>query len=317
MPKCFAPTLFALCLATTNGYAQESDQEFVERGVELRKQHRDGEALEQFRRAEAIKPTPKIKAQIALAEQAMGKWVEAERDLTSALRASDDGWISNHVAALQDSLAEVRQHLGTLVVRANVQEAELWLNGERIGELPLERLRVPAGTLLVELRTKDHEPVRHSLLLEPEATLTTEIVIAPESDPPVASAESSAKTSESRPTHPNLQRTAAWTALGASGVFLGGALFAQLVGYQQAARYNDNNLCAVPGRTRDEACAIYRGRAETAQSVANLGYIASGSLAAASAILFLVKDGGKPNRHARSRLWLVPNESGADLVGEW
>src|SRR5437868_5348964 len=137
--------------------ADEADQAFIERGIELRKEHRDAEALEEFRRAEAIRPTAKIKAQIALAEQAIGRWVEAERDLQAALVASDDRWIASRAAALRGSLEAIRQHLGTLVVKANVDGAELWLNGERLGELPMNRLRAPSGTVHIEVRAKGYE----------------------------------------------------------------------------------------------------------------------------------------------------------------
>jgi hypothetical protein len=66
------------CLVASSAHAQTSSAEMVEKGVQLRREHRDAEALEQFRQADKLNPAPRIKAQIGLAEQALAQWVEAE-----------------------------------------------------------------------------------------------------------------------------------------------------------------------------------------------------------------------------------------------
>src|SRR5689334_14201627 len=63
----------------------ESADRLLKRGVELRKAGKDDEALEAFRAAYTSRPSPRAQAQIGLAEQALGRWGDAERDLSEAL----------------------------------------------------------------------------------------------------------------------------------------------------------------------------------------------------------------------------------------
>src|ERR1043165_4391919 len=70
----------------------------IRRGVDLRKQGRDMDALEEFRKGYAVAKTPRALAQIALAEQALGRWVDAESDLEQAMSSKSDAWIRKNVA---------------------------------------------------------------------------------------------------------------------------------------------------------------------------------------------------------------------------
>jgi hypothetical protein len=312
----------AVVVVSAGALAQTADEAFIEKGVELRKEHRDAEALEQFRRAEAIHPTARIMAQIALAEQAIGKWVEAERDLTVALAAADDKWIASRATALRGSLDAIRQHLGTLIVKANVDGAELWLNGERLGPLPMNRVRAPSGTVHLEVRAKSYEPALRNLDLEPGTTLTTEVVLDRVPDPAAPVVVQNPSPVDALPPAPamNLQRTLAWGALGGSVLLLGGALSAQLVHNQAANTYDDDLLCkAPPGQWRDDRCGDYRDKAEKAQIFANLGYIGAGALGVASAVLFLVDTRNKPKSRASVSLSLAATGSSTAVVasGRW
>src|SRR5258708_34500686 len=87
----------------------------IAHGVSLRREHRDTEALAEFRRAYAEAPTPRALAQIGLAEAALEQWVTAEVDLQRAL-ASDDPWIAKHRQVLRLALNEIDAHLATLEV---------------------------------------------------------------------------------------------------------------------------------------------------------------------------------------------------------
>src|SRR5436190_1826813 len=95
------------------------------RGRELRQQTRDLEALEEFRCARLLAATPRALAQIALAEQALGRWADAEAHLAEALRATGDAWIATWHKHLDDSLAEVRRHLGRLQILGDPPGAEV------------------------------------------------------------------------------------------------------------------------------------------------------------------------------------------------
>jgi hypothetical protein len=304
--------------AATTARSDDAADSLIERGVELRKAHRDAEALEQFRRAQAVRASARTQAQIALAEQALGKWVDAERDLVAALASTDDPWIASRTAGLRAALESIRGHLGTLVVRTNVPSAELWLNGERMGELPMDRVRVAAGKLDVRVQASGHQTATRTLDLEGGTVLTADVLLVPESASAVPGADSSPPVTRESPTpESRFQRTMAWSTLAGAGLALGGALVAQTVQVRAASRYDDDALCAIAGHSRDELCGVYRGRAETAQVVADVGYIAAGGLAIASTIFFFADARRSAKHPADRRIFFVAHPSGAGIVGSF
>ncbi|MBK8695071.1 MAG: hypothetical protein IPN17_23025 [Deltaproteobacteria bacterium] len=70
-------------------------------GVELRRAHRDEEALAHFTRAYGQTRSPVAQAQMGLAEQALGRWVEAEEHVRRSLEAATDPWILRNREALR------------------------------------------------------------------------------------------------------------------------------------------------------------------------------------------------------------------------
>jgi hypothetical protein len=149
-------------------------------GVELRRQRRDREALEDFRRAYELSKSPRTLAQIALAEQALGRWVDAERDLERALGATDDPWIEKNRETLRSGLATIASRLASLEVTADVPGAELWVNGVRAAELPLPSpLRVEAGTLVLDVRAPGYAPVRRETSAEPGGSVRESVQLVP------------------------------------------------------------------------------------------------------------------------------------------
>jgi hypothetical protein len=157
------------CATTTQARGQEADAEaLTKQGLELRRQRRDAEALDAFRRAYALKPTPRTLAQIALAEQAMGSWLSAEADLGEALQAADDPWIAPHRGALLEGLATIRSHLGSIEVIADAPHADLSVNGAPRGTLPLRKpVRVEAGSVVLEVHAQGYVPARRVAFVEP------------------------------------------------------------------------------------------------------------------------------------------------------
>ena len=107
----------------------------ISRGIDLREHGKDDEALAVFKKALAKSPSPRARAQVALAEQALGLWVAAENDLVLALAADSDAWIAKNRGALEGALAVVRRHIGSLEVRGT-DGAEVMLDGVRLGVLP-------------------------------------------------------------------------------------------------------------------------------------------------------------------------------------
>ncbi|MCB9596972.1 MAG: PEGA domain-containing protein [Sandaracinaceae bacterium] len=132
----------------------------VERGLEARTHGDDAAAVGHFEAALRIQRTARALAQLALAEQALGRWVDAEAHLTEA-RGLSDPWIASHAEVLDGALSTIREHLGTLVVTSNVDGASVRVNGRDAGRLPLANpLSVEVGTAVLEVRADGHVPVQ-------------------------------------------------------------------------------------------------------------------------------------------------------------
>jgi hypothetical protein len=89
-----------LSLVVTATAAAEDVDALIKHGNDLRRKGRDRDALAEFQRAAQINETPRVTAQMALAEQALGLWVEAEGHLTKALGHERDPWIAKNRAVL-------------------------------------------------------------------------------------------------------------------------------------------------------------------------------------------------------------------------
>jgi hypothetical protein len=130
----------------------EGAEALIRHGVDLRRQGKDQEALDEFRKAYAQAKSPRALAQVGLAEQALGRWVSAEADLEQAVANKSDPWIRKNASALNAALEGIRRHLGSLDV-IGAADAELRIDGRAVGTLPLAKpMRLPIGNLTIELR---------------------------------------------------------------------------------------------------------------------------------------------------------------------
>lgn len=147
--------------------AAEDVESLVRQGIELRKQGKEREALEVFERAAQIRKTPRVMAQVALAEQALGLWVKAEEHLKEAIATPEDPWIKKNRKTLDDSLVIIQDRLSTVEIWGEPAGAEVKLNGELVGTLPATgSLRVPAGSVTLSVRAKGHVDSSRSLELK-------------------------------------------------------------------------------------------------------------------------------------------------------
>ena len=292
-----------LALAATTARAQGADDadEHIRRGIELRRAHRNAEALGEFEAAYAKAPSPRAGAQAALAELALGRWVEAERGLVAALAAEADPWILRNRAALVEALDGVRDHLGDLVVDASEPGAEVWIDGSLRAVVPLPApLRVVAGEVVVEVRAAGHTTVRRTVrVLGRGAAITHEafVLTATVDAVPRDDARLAVAPMPPPPAPPSAQgrRTAGWLLLGGAGVaaVVGGV--ATAVNSSEASIYNDDSRCLIGTATREAQCGGHRANAQAAQVVAITGFAVEGA-AALAGVLILVTGARKPAR---------------------
>lgn len=168
--------------------AQSPAEVLIERGIELRVQHKDREALEQFKKAYELQVTPRVLAQIGLAEQAIGSWVDAEKHLSEALKSASDPWIQKNHDLLAESLRVVASHLGSLEVDCPVSGAELYVNGSKVGTLPLSTpVRLDAGTTVIEVRKAGYVTVKRPVEIAAGAVARERVVLVQEAAAPLSS----------------------------------------------------------------------------------------------------------------------------------
>ncbi|HEY8431930.1 MAG TPA: PEGA domain-containing protein, partial [Sandaracinaceae bacterium] len=142
----------------------------------LREQGRDDEALPLLRRAHELEPSAQTLAQVALAEQALGRFRDAERNLAAALEQGGP-FIRRHRRALEEALETIRSHLGELELIGGVEGAEVRIDGELVGTLPLGPISVEAGVVVVEVSAPGYLPYQRRVEVAPRERARREVAL--------------------------------------------------------------------------------------------------------------------------------------------
>jgi hypothetical protein len=180
----FAPLA---CVFATLGVAydaaadEESVDDLLRRGVALRREHRNEDALAVFQEILARAPTPSARAQLALAEQAIGRWIAAERDLDAALSVDDDKWIAKNRAALEGARTVIEAHLAWATVNVDVAGASITLAGESVASGV--EARVAAGDVVVDVRADARLPAHRVVRIAPAEHSVITIALDPAAAP--------------------------------------------------------------------------------------------------------------------------------------
>lgn len=125
----------------------------IEEAIRLRERGQDIAGWAMFRDLHARCPSPRVVAQLGIAEHAMRRFVDALGHLDEALEAHGDRWVTTRRAALLALRQEVVAHIGFLEASANVPGAELFAAGVSLGRLPLDHaLAFNEGPLDLEVR---------------------------------------------------------------------------------------------------------------------------------------------------------------------
>jgi hypothetical protein len=261
--------------------ADDFDKLYSE-GVELRRKHQDVEALDRFQKAHALKATPRTQAQIGFAEQALGRWVEAERDLKAAL-ASPDSWIEKNKPAIERALATTDDHLGTLLIEGSPEGAEVRVGGVIAGSLPLkDPLRVPAGTITVELRAEGHAPGLRTIPIEAKKSHRERIdLVAISTPPPVV------PVSVEKKPHDRRLWLSGWTLVGVGAGMLVVGIAGVGVRESAADKWN-SAACTGGGMTRFENCSGTLDNVHLGENLMISGFVAGGVLVVGGVIALAV-----------------------------
>ncbi|MDO9017707.1 MAG: hypothetical protein Q8S73_11700 [Deltaproteobacteria bacterium] len=333
-----------LIAARPAGAQTEGTSAQYERGVGLREQHRDEEALAVFRGVYETTHEARALAQVALAEGELGRLVDAEAHLVEALTHSDERWIRRNRRSLETALERLRTHLGSLAVECATPGAELWISGQRVAGLPMARpLRVVSGTVTYEVRASGFATVSRSVQvptapvlqerveLQPQASAVAAApVVAPpvEATPVATTAAATAATpvvvatvpasAVSAPVQERAaaplapdgggRRTLAWVGIGASAALVAGGVVAMVMREAAAGRYNVGGCLGegVPVESEPTAaCRDDRETVSTMQTLGVVGLVAGGALAVGSVVLMVTAPGRGGSRERATGMRVV------------
>jgi hypothetical protein len=270
--RVFVGTL-AILVASGQVRAGDAD-DLIRQGVERRRQRDDASALRLFEQAYEAGHSPRALAQVALAEQALGKWVSASEHLRQALAIQGDPWIAKNRGALTEAAARVGEHVGWIEIFGGPQGAEVRLDGGVRGTLPLPRpLAAPTGSVAVDLWQGGSVAVHRTTTVRAGET-TREAF----DTPPVVVAALTSTREKSRGVHP-----AADAHVGPGGVH---------VAQVQSDDAQDGKDAAQPsaGATDAQVSDVHSDDAHTpaSRSAARIPLVVTTGVLAAGALVFAV-----------------------------
>jgi hypothetical protein len=288
-----AAALATTLLARPALAADDAAEALISRGIELRENQKDDEALVLFRQAFAKSPTPRARAQVALAEQALGLWVSAEADLDAALAEVSDPWIVKHRAALEGALAVVRRHLGTLDVRGN-EGAEVFLDGVRLGALPSAAFRVDAGTRRLELRRAGFHHATRTVEVPAGGVARETLTLVIDA----SSSDGADRGGGERTADPGRGQRVFGYVLGGIGVaMLGVGTTAVVLREGEKGTYNDDvdaKICPGIGKTQPKPCDDRLEKIRTLLTVGVTSYVAGGVFLVGGVVVLLTAPSASP-----------------------
>jgi len=325
-----------LSLAAATAFAQAEDAEAaIRQGMELRKQGQDARALPYLEKAYKLSRTSRTAAQLGLVQMGLGYWVDSEHHLDEALADPDNYWVAKNRPVLEGALTRVRSMIGSLVITGQPTGAEVMVNGRTVGRLPLgQEVRIAKGPAEIEVRADGYVPVTRtvvitgggreqvSLALAPAPQAAEAALTAPASRPTSraagtgeAAAAATSPAQEAVAPADRGGRVLRGLAWGAAGVAVAALAYGGIETASMVSKKNDFNNRTVASPTADDpnhrlpecttmnltpACASLRSDYDSAKTLAIVGFVTAGALAAGSAVLFALTSAPPVERQAAS-----------------
>lgn len=150
-------------------------------GRAFRDQSRNEEARQVFQRAWDCFHQPRGGARLGITLAVLSSWVEAESHLARALADNNDPWIRQNRDQLATMLNAVREHVGLLEVRCNVEGAQLRVYRGAPRRLPLsqpERVATQPDGVEIEVSAPGYRTHQSRVIVASGAQRVTRVVIA-------------------------------------------------------------------------------------------------------------------------------------------
>ena len=279
----------------------EEAEALVRQGNQLRSAGDDQSALPLFEKAVQVHPSPRTWAQLGLVEKALGRWAEADRHLTDALKGGQDPWIQKNLAVLEKTLAEVKRQVARIEITGEPVGADVLVNGRPVGKVPLPQpVRVNAGTVDIELRAPGYKPTLRTVAVV--GLQYQPVVIGLEREgtgdsaaaPPAGMSPLSLGTDTGRAPEP-WRPWAIGGALAGSAVGIGVGVLGALQHDQKVSDFNkrpcaeasDGTIVNKMTGAPDQNCANLRASYKNAKTMAIVGFTAGAALGVTALILYL------------------------------
>lgn len=242
--------LASILLSAASAGAQSAEDQ-IATGVRLRREGRDAEALVQFRAAYESNPSPRAVAQMALAEQALGRWAAAAAHLWQALESPDE-WVRTRAAALAEAATAIREHVTELrAPRGCLVFSEA---------APGVQIRFVTRELPVALAITCGERTRRTSVTPSSSELALElpdVQPGPSGPAPTREVRATPGGGSSRPSSVVAPHPISWV-LGAAGLCGSAVAIALLVRRNELADQFNSASCTPQGLSRGEACGHLR-----------------------------------------------------------
>jgi PEGA domain len=271
--------------ADDEGQVDANTEALIQQGIALRRAGKDDAALSVFLEAEKRAPTSvRILLHATTAAEGCGKWVIAHNYLRKASAYRTDPYYQRYRNAIRTVEDTVAQHIGQFRTLGSPSGADVLLNGQPVGSLPMdEAVVVEVGSYELEVSKQGYFPLRRPINVSGGGGVSQESVeLSSMNDVAESLGTRGGPTVEDVAGAPASDgqaswlraRWVTWTLAGSSLALLGtsGVLFA--IREQKATQWNDDNTCLsrdMPLQTREATCSGLRQDATTAE---RLGIVA-------------------------------------------
>jgi PEGA domain-containing protein/tetratricopeptide repeat protein len=326
-PHATAPAAAAPRAAAPRAAADASPgvEELIQRGIALRRAGDDAAALEVFHRAERKSPgSVRIMLHIVTAAQAAGRWLEASAYLREVSEHKDDPYYRQYREEIAQVEKVINTRVGSFLAIGTPAGAEVRINGNVIGTLPMERAEpIQSGSYQLEVSLPGYYNERRTIgitggVLAREAFALNLLPKAPVASAARASGAEGALVTDDAPREWYEQPWLTWALAGTSAALLTTSVVAFALREDHAARWNDDDLCTPRGGgSRAQNCAAEREAAERAQTIGVVTGVAGLTFAGAALAqrLILVDRVGRESAPANERRPPEPQASARCGIG--
>jgi PEGA domain-containing protein len=300
-----AAMILSAVSATTPAHAAEDavTEALIQRGIQLRRNNADEEALAVFLEAEKQDPTSvRVLLHVVTAAQAAGKWLLADSYMRKVSSLDNDPYYQRHADAIDVVRRSIAARVGSFQAQGGPDGASVRLDGQLVGTLPMTNpASVEAGAYLMEVHKPGFYRLRRNVTIsggvltrEPvelnRAVARGDVASAGGSAGAVSEGEVGAEREHAWWASPVI----GWSLLGvgvASGVASGIAFATR---EDRIDQWNDDRCIprGTPSITREEQCGQFRDQANTARSIGIVTAIVGVAFTGAGITHLLATDGG-------------------------